>query len=779
MTFKILFIVFQIIFISKLNAQWSSDPLVNNPICVSEIYKDSPRIISDGNGGAIIAWQNYQTGTSDILAQRIDKNGYTKWLNSGIPVCDNAGDQFNYDMVEDGEGGVIFVWQDNRDTTNQIYIQRIDSSGNKKWTENGIHLCFTNYEQTFPKIVYDAQGRFIVTWFDKRPGIYHIVAQKINPDGTNYWNELGVGATKYTGELQNYKIKSDGWGGVYIICEDSVFNMKRVIKAQYLTGTGNLMWGSQGSDLIVSNGLYTAQSPDFTITTEDKIVVTWADKRNGVFNIFAQSINRNGTTNLEPSGIPVSYSLIDQLNPQIVKSKNGSSIIVWEDYRDFAVAVPPKIFTQKISSIGLKEWQASDIQVQLSSMDQWGPKILEDGFGGAHIFWTDYSSEFGDIYAQSINSNGEFIKSWGTIITQAEWSQGLTGITSDGANGVIAVWLDRRNNFGFDIYCAQMDANGILGVGGGEKGLIADYTFNGNANDKSNFNNNGTVINATLTTDRFGNSESAYQFDGTAYIFIPASSSLSSPKTELTQCAWVQITQWGWFGNTYVPVITKSDNYEYNFQYRLGVSQEYLITSINNWDNTVYAPFSTDLNEWYFIASVLKNDTVKSYVDGILLNTFPIIPGPINYDAKPLEIGRDMPGVEEDFFGKIDDIKIYNRALSDEEIFNLYEFGNTTSINENDLTTVTDFVLNQNYPNPFNPSTIITYQLPINSEVTLKIYDVLGNEVTTLIDEYKEAGSYQLEFNTASRIKNLSSGIYLYKLQAGSFTSTKKMILIK
>jgi hypothetical protein len=773
--FTFMFLFHSIYSVVNINAQWSNDPFVNNPICVSDIYKDNPKIISDGNGGAIIAWQNYQTGTADIFAQRIDKYGYTKWLNNGMPVCDIAGDQFNYDMVEDGEGGVIFVWQDNRDTVNQIYIQRIDSSGNYKWADNGIHLCPTEYEQTLPKIVYDAQGRFIITWFDKRPGTYHIVAQKINPDGTNYWNELGVGATRYTGDLQNYKIKCDGWGGVYIVCEDSVFDMKRLIKAQYLTGAGNLMWGSQGSDLIVSNGFYTAQSPDFTITTEDKIVVTWADSRNGAFNIFAQSINRNGTTNFEPSGIPVSYSLIDQHNPQIVKSKNGSSIIVWEDYRDYAVAVPPKIFTQRISSIGLKDWQVEDIQVQLSSMDQLSPKILEDGFGGAHILWTDFSSEFGDVFAQSINSDGEFIKSWGTIITQAEWNQGLTGLTTDGSNGVIAVWLDRRNNFGFDIYCAQMDANGILGVGQGEKGLIAEYTFNGNANDKSHFNNNGIVVNATLTTDRFDNPESAYQFDGTAYISIPNSSSLSSPKRELTQCAWVQITQWGWYGNTFVPIIMKSNTSGYNFQYRLAVSPDYLITSINNWDNSANVLFNTQLNEWYFFATVLENDTVKSYINGELYDKSLMLYGTINSDTNPLEIGRDMPGAEEDFFGKIDDVKIYNRALSGEEVFNLYEYGNTTSIKDNHFTIPTDFVLNQNYPNPFNPSTKISWQSPVSSHQILKVYDVLGNEVATLVDEYKLAGSYEVEFNASQ----LSSGIYLYKLQSGELISSKKMIVLK
>jgi hypothetical protein len=85
------------------------------------------------------------------------------------------------------------------------------------------------------------------------------------------------------------------------------------------------------------------------------------------------------------------------------------------------------------------------------------------------------------------------------------------------------------------------------------------------------------------------------------------------------------------------------------------------------------------------------------------------------------------------------------------------------------------FNLSQNYPNPFNPSTKIKYQIPELSFVTLKVYDVLGNEVAALVNEEKPVGSYELEFNATS----LPSGIYFYRLQAGSFVETKKMVLLK
>lgn len=88
---------------------------------------------------------------------------------------------------------------------------------------------------------------------------------------------------------------------------------------------------------------------------------------------------------------------------------------------------------------------------------------------------------------------------------------------------------------------------------------------------------------------------------------------------------------------------------------------------------------------------------------------------------------------------------------------------------------VNSFQLYQNYPNPFNPSTTISWQSPISSRQTLKIFDVLGNEVVTLVDEYRPEGKYKVQYDAAT----LASGIYFYRLQAGKFVSTKKFILMK
>ena len=91
------------------------------------------------------------------------------------------------------------------------------------------------------------------------------------------------------------------------------------------------------------------------------------------------------------------------------------------------------------------------------------------------------------------------------------------------------------------------------------------------------------------------------------------------------------------------------------------------------------------------------------------------------------------------------------------------------------ISIIETYVLQQNYPNPFNPSTTIIYQIPELSFVTLKVYDVLGNEITSLVNEEKSAGSYEVEFNASE----LSSGIYFYQLKLGKSIQTRKMILTK
>jgi hypothetical protein len=118
----------------------------------------------------------------------------------------------------------------------------------------------------------------------------------------------------------------------------------------------------------------------------------------------------------------------------------------------------------------------------------------------------------------------------------------------------------------------------------------------------------------------------------------------------------------------------------------------------------------------------------------------------------------------------IESTKLYYR-LKQIDFDGSFEYSNTIEVE----IAPSVFSLSQNYPNPFNPNTTIKYSIPLSSNVVIKVFNVLGDEVTTLVDEQKQAGTYELTFNA----ENLSSGVYFYQLKAGTFIETKRMILIK
>ena len=104
----------------------------------------------------------------------------------------------------------------------------------------------------------------------------------------------------------------------------------------------------------------------------------------------------------------------------------------------------------------------------------------------------------------------------------------------------------------------------------------------------------------------------------------------------------------------------------------------------------------------------------------------------------------------------------------------------TTSVERMDANIPGSYALGQNYPNPFNPTTTISFSLPQRSTVRLDIYNILGKQVTTLVNESREVGNWNVEWNGLDRNhQHIASGVYFYRLQAGSFVSVKKMVMLK
>ncbi|MGE5436906.1 MAG: T9SS type A sorting domain-containing protein, partial [Syntrophothermus sp.] len=130
-------------------------------------------------------------------------------------------------------------------------------------------------------------------------------------------------------------------------------------------------------------------------------------------------------------------------------------------------------------------------------------------------------------------------------------------------------------------------------------------------------------------------------------------------------------------------------------------------------------------------------------------------------------------------------IKLITNILKDNILYKLFSDETGVMTQPTYIRTTTDveeveaqannFNLLQNYPNPFNPDTNIQYYVPENSKVTIKIYDILGNEIKELVNDEKQQGSYTINFNASE----LSNGVYIYRMTAGNFTTSRKMILLK
>jgi predicted lipoprotein with Yx(FWY)xxD motif len=177
------------------------------PMCKMPERQWRPNIIAGGKGGAIIVWMDhrndeedaiisradYRSGIGwDIYAQRVDAQGNPQWQVNGIPVCLALGDQYDYSIVGDGADGAFITWHDQRSGKWDIYAQRLDGSGNAKWTKDGLPVCTEPQDQYNPSIVSDGVDGVIITWWDKREVYGDIYAQRIDAGGNLLWVEGGA-----------------------------------------------------------------------------------------------------------------------------------------------------------------------------------------------------------------------------------------------------------------------------------------------------------------------------------------------------------------------------------------------------------------------------------------------------------------------------------------------------------------------------------------------------------------------------------------------------------
>src|SRR5512143_907487 len=260
-------------------ADWPGDPAVNLALCAPHNCLP-PTVVSDGAGGAIVAWIDNRGTYPQVCAQRVGLAGTVMWGADGVLLTSATGDKAGIKGVPDGAGGAILTWYDNRSGFYDVWAQRVSASGVAQWTANGVALTLAASHQVYPVIVSDDAGGAIVAWQDQRHGLADVYAQ-------------------------------------------------------HVTATGAIApgWAPNGDSLCTAA---TAQTrPVIAPDGAGGAIVAWPDQRAGS-TIYAQRVSGAGAIAWTLDGIPASSAPSGQMNPCVAPDGAGGAIIAWQDSRGYA-----------------------------------------------------------------------------------------------------------------------------------------------------------------------------------------------------------------------------------------------------------------------------------------------------------------------------------------------------------------------------------------------------------------------------------------------------------
>jgi len=479
-----------------------------NGVAVCKYAEDqtNPRIVTDSAGGAIIIWQDNRSGNFNIYAQRIDENGNPLWTKEGVPVCEFPAGQFFPEVISDGQGGAIVTWYDYRSGSEDVYVQRLNSQGQILFAPEGVPVCKAPGTQWFPKLVTDGRNGAIIAWMDRRSGNFDVYAQRVDYSGKLLWGESGLPICVMEGNQENVEIIDDGAGGAIIAWKDS----RSTAPGLYVQKIN-----PDGAPLLPVNGTMVSQDTDLVSaldlapTKQGGAMIVWSDPHAGDADIYVQQMDASGRM-VWMGGQPVAQLRGEQNNPRIF-GRGPLYFIVWEDKRQGKT----QLYCQKIKDIGemlLPEngiplsdsgiepqlgeavFSASEIFTYIyqdrkkGNNDIYGGAVSRDGkiswleavnetngavvhddldlavtSGGVVFAFRDFRNGFSNIYLQKISKEGKMLwKENGVAAAPGSFNERAPKVVSDGKGGAIVAWEDYRSTVGPRIYTQRIEADGDI-----------------------------------------------------------------------------------------------------------------------------------------------------------------------------------------------------------------------------------------------------------------------------------------------------------------------------
>lgn len=747
-------------------AQWIQNGV---PVAAIPELQYSPRMVADGSGGAYIVWSDSRSGNTDIYLQRINKYGEPRWAEGGIAVASGSSSQGNPVICLDSSGYAIVAYKDLNVEAAGIYAQRVSGTGTLMWDAGGVPVITDVGYTTNLCIAAGASGSAIIGWGDAHSGSPDLYAQRLNSSGVKQWAASGIALCDATGDQGELAVTADGSGGAVFVWEDARTAGILPIYGQRISSAGAAQWTANGMRLNDSNTWQLL--PRVVYTASNTAIVVWYEDRGAGNNVYAQNITSTGTRLWGNSGVGVSTAAGEQQNPCLALDGAGGAIFAWADLR----TNPPysDIYAQRLNSAGTPEWTANGVFVCDLAGSQVDPIIVSDGVHGAIVAWKDQRLSYDyDLMAQRIDGDGD--PQWlmqGEMVCGALGNQTLPQIVSDAGDGAILAWADDRlEGNSTDIYAQRMEKHGYWGYPspwltsavdvphdeGGKVLLTWDPSYLDAFPEEIVTH---YVIWRSTNGDTYAPFDSidAYYLD--AYQYAAATTADSGSAGEAPH--WFKVR-----ANTLMS----------DYWWESPVVRCYSV------DNISPAPiFGLAAERSFEPAGLALSWEPNGEAD---LDHYAVYrgadadfqPGPENLIAAPDEAAYLDEGWRGDvgYWYKIAAVDVHGN----ESGYALLAPGTITDV-DTPRTPAASY-LAQNFPNPFNPTTKIAFGLSAPAHVSLRIYDAAGRLVRGLVESGRPAGNYS-EFwdGKDGDGASVASGVYFYRLDAGSFTQTRKMILLR
>lgn len=445
--------------VAATHGEWAPDGIT---VCSAAGEQVSPALIADGTGGAIVIWEDTRNAVRNIYAQRIDASGTALWATDGVAACPFPFNQLTSQLVSDGLGGAIIVWEDIRHgvANKDIYAQRLDASGTPRWTTEGVAVCRAPYDQSGPKLVTDTAGGAIIAWTDYRSGSGDIYAQRINASGLPLWGNDGLAVCEVEDTQGAVELVADGAAGAILLWADFRTSAvtARDIYGQRLDAAGRLLWTLGGVPVCSAGG--NQNRPKLIADGAAGAIVAWYDDRGSTLDIFAQRMSGFGVRMWSSEGVPVCTAAGIQQSAELTTDRAGGAIIAWQDARSGI----PAIYAQRIDAAGNSLWAKDGVAISSSASTAAFPALGSFASGGAAIAWQSVSpSGETDIYAQRIAGSGSIDGAGLTTVCTAPRNQGPPRLLLDAIGGTLFVWNDERDRNN-DIYAQRMDNPTAIGL---------------------------------------------------------------------------------------------------------------------------------------------------------------------------------------------------------------------------------------------------------------------------------------------------------------------------